>query len=104
MQQGAAKPATESKELPGVVAEGLEERHPVPAEDEVMQAEATESKPQTQAVRSNEGQREGAEIVGKPSESTAQKEPAQGQGKGQRGRRSHPGGCRAAGQADEPGW
>jgi len=52
MQQGAAKPATESKELPGgVVAEGLEERHPVPVEDEVTQAEATESKPQTQAVR-----------------------------------------------------
>ncbi len=80
-QQGAAKPATESKELPGVVAQGLEERHPVRPEDEVTQAEA---KPQTQAAKSKQGQREGAEIVGKPGESTAQKEPAQGQqaGKG----------------------
>jgi two-component system, chemotaxis family, sensor kinase CheA len=81
LQQVAAKPAAERKEAPGIPAAGQEERQPTPAEGEVTQAEATEPKPQTQAVGSSEGRRDGAEIPGKSGDSAPQKvlDAAQGQ-------------------------
>jgi two-component system, chemotaxis family, sensor kinase CheA len=62
LQNGAAKPAAESKEASGVPVAGLEERQPAPAEGESTQAEAAESMSETQTLGSSESRQDGAEL------------------------------------------
>jgi two-component system, chemotaxis family, sensor kinase CheA len=73
LQQGAAKPAPESQKAASVPAAALEEQPLPPPESEATQGEATESKLETPPVGLNEVSRDAAEVVGKPSESAAQR-------------------------------